>query len=116
MAAIAAAAVMTVSSAAGGFGNSFFAGTLNPVDSFAAVESTVKFLSSAGYGEGVYATWSSVSGASGYNVYVDGTQIDSMLIRQYPGYMRADAVGVKSGSHTIKVVPIISGKEDLQTG
>ena len=112
IASIAAAAVMTVSSAAGGFGNSFFAGTLNPVDSFAAVESTVKFLSSAGYGEGVYATWSSVSGASGYNVYVDGTQIDSMLIRQYPGYMRADAVGVKSGSHTIKVVPIISGKED----
>ena len=29
-------------------------------------------LSAVGYGEGMYATWSSVSGASGYNVYVDG--------------------------------------------
>ena len=56
--------------------------------------------------------WSSVSGASGYNVYVDGTQIDSMLIRQYSGYMRADAVGLKAGSHTMKVVPVVGGKED----
>ena len=50
--------------------------------------------------------------SSGYNVYVDGTQIDSMLIRQYSGYMRADAVGLKAGSHTMKVVPVVGGKED----
>ena len=45
-----------------------------------AAESSVKVLSTVGYGEGIYATWSSVSGASGYNVYVDGNKIDSMLI------------------------------------
>ena len=77
-----------------------------------AAETSVKILNTVGFGEGMYATWSSVSGASGYNVYVDGAQIDSMLIRQYQGYMRADAVGLKAGSHTMKVVPVINGKED----
>ncbi len=77
-----------------------------------ASESTVKFTNSSCYQEGVFAEWSAVSGATGYNVYVDGTQIDSMLIRQYKACFRADAVGLKAGSHTLKVVPIVSGKED----
>ena len=110
-ASVAAAAVLAISCTAGNFSISSDLILSSPFTAVAA-ESTVKFIQSVGYGEGVYATWSSVSGASGYNVYVDGAQIDSMLIRQYPGYMRADAVGLKAGSHTIKVVPIISGKED----
>ena len=113
VASAAAAAVMSVSCIAGQTGR---AGTLisggNIISSFAAVENSVKFITSAGYGEGMYATWSSVSGASDYSVYVDGTKIDSMLVRQYPGYLRADALGLKAGSHTMKVVPVISGKED----
>lgn len=80
------------------------------ITAFAA--DSVNITSSVGYAEGMYATWSSVSGAEGYNVYVDGVQIDSMLIRQYSGYMRADAIGITAGSHTMKVVPVISGKED----
>ena len=78
----------------------------------AASESSVKFTNSSGYLEGAFAEWTAVSGASGYNVYVDGTQIDSMLIRQYASCFRADAVGLKAGSHTMKVVPVVSGKED----
>ncbi len=78
----------------------------------ANASSSVSFIDSAGYLEGAYAEWSAVSGASGYNVYADGTQIDSMLIRQYADRFRADAVGLKAGSHTLKVVPVISGKED----
>ncbi len=66
----------------------------------------------AGWFEAAYITWEPVSGASGYNVYADGKQIDSMLIRQYNGYYRADAVGLKAGTHTLKVVPLLSGKED----
>ena len=73
---------------------------------------SVKITSTVGYGEGMYATWSKVAGADGYNVYVDGVQIDSMLIREYKDYMRADALGLKAGSHTMKVVPVVSGKED----
>ncbi len=66
----------------------------------------------AGWFESAYLTWAPVSGASGYNVYADGKQIDSMLIRQYSGYYRADALGLKAGSHTLKAVPVIGGKED----
>ncbi|MGN0592789.1 MAG: dockerin type I domain-containing protein [Ruminococcus sp.] len=76
-----------------------------------AASSSVSILASEGYEEAAYATWGPVDGADGYNVYCDGVQIDSMLIRQYPGYFRADAVGLKAGSHTLKVVPTKSGAE-----
>ena len=65
-----------------------------------------------GWFESAWITWQPVSGASGYNVYADGKQIDSMLIRQYRDYYRADAVGLKAGSHTLKAVPVIGGTED----
>ncbi|MBQ8922374.1 MAG: pectate lyase [Oscillospiraceae bacterium] len=73
---------------------------------------TVSAANAGGWYEAAYITWDPVSGASGYNVYADGKQIDSTLIRQYNGYYRADAVGLKAGSHTLKAVPVISGKED----
>lgn len=85
--------------------------TLNGVIATAS-ESSVKFTAQAGFAEGAYAEWSAVTDATGYNVYVDGTQIDSMLIRQYPSCFRADIVGLKAGSHTIRVVPIINGEKD----
>ena len=67
--------------------------------------------------ESAYVTWTPVSGADGYNVYckpIGGSyvQLDSMLIRQYSGYFRADAVGVETGSYVMKVVPTADGKED----
>lgn len=108
--AIAASAVMSFSSVTGAIGSA--APLLGTLTTAFAAESSVKVIASVGYGEGMYATWGSVSGASGYNVYVDGTQIDSMLIRQYSGYMRADMVGLKEGNHTMKIVPVINGKED----
>jgi pectate lyase len=81
-----------------------------------ASQSSVIFTASGGDDEEVYAEWSAVSGASGYNVYVkpDGgsyTQIDSMLIRQYADCFRADAVGLAAGKYTLKVVPVIDGTE-----
>lgn len=112
IASVAAAAVMSVTAVSGSLGRvNVIMNDNSSITAFAA-ESSVKFIQTVGYGEGMYATWSSVTGASGYNVYVDGVQIDSMLIRQYSGYMRADAVGIKAGSHTMKVVPIVNGKED----
>lgn len=66
----------------------------------------------AGWFETAYAEWQPVSGASGYHVYADGNQVDSMLIRQYNGYYRADVPGLKAGSHTIRVVPLNNDKED----
>ncbi|HBZ53101.1 MAG TPA: hypothetical protein DEO82_04950 [Eubacterium sp.] len=84
----------------------------------AASSSGVGLTESGGWFESAYVKWSAVSGASGYNVYVKGSsdssykQLDSMLIRKYSSYYRADAVGLKAGTYTLKVVPIISGKED----
>ncbi|MBQ4345615.1 MAG: hypothetical protein IJC75_00600, partial [Oscillospiraceae bacterium] len=72
----------------------------------------VSFTASAGWFESAYCQWTPVDGADGYNVYCNGVQIDSMLIRQYNGYYRADAVGLAAGSYTLKVVPVMGGSED----
>ncbi|SFW98852.1 right-handed parallel beta-helix repeat-containing protein [Ruminococcus sp. XPD3002] len=111
IAAAAASALISVTGTVGTLGSGYMF-PMNGLITASAAESSVKFITSAGFGEGVYAEWSAVSGAGGYNVYVDGKQLDTMLIRQYSGYMRADAVGLKAGNHTIKVVPVIGGKED----
>jgi len=64
-----------------------------------------------GWLESAYAEWAPVSGASSYNVYVDGVKINDPLVRSYGSYMRADAVGLKAGSHSIKVAPVTNGVE-----
>lgn len=112
VASVAAAAVMSLTTAAGTLGGNYAAVSGTDIFTAFAADSSVKIIQAGGFGEGVYVTWSAVSGASGYNVYVDNTKIDSMLIRQYSGYMRADALGLKAGSHSIKVVPVINGSED----
>lgn len=66
---------------------------------------------SGGWFETVYAKWSPVSGASGYNVYCDGVKIDDALIRTYPAYIRADIPGVQKGDHTIRVAAILQHQE-----
>ncbi len=72
---------------------------------------------SSNLNETAYVTWAPISGADGYNVYVKAqggsyTQLDSMLIRQYNGYFRADAVGLAAGNYVMKVVPTSNGNED----
>lgn len=109
---VAAATVLTISGATAPIGSKTLLLSETGTVTSAAAESSVKFLNTVGYDEAMYATWSSVNGASGYNVYVDGVKLDNMLIRQYKGYMRADALGMKSGSHKLKVVPVINGQED----
>ena len=111
------AALMATATVASSFGAGISSTGTIPffaVGMVASAESTssVSVTAAAGYAEGAYAEWSAVSGASGYNVYADGTKIDSMLIRQYASCFRADALGLKAGSHTIKIVPVINGKED----
>ncbi len=63
-----------------------------------------------GWFESGYVTWSPVEGASSYTVYCKSadaatyTQLDAQLVRQYPTYLRADAVGLKAGDYRFKVV------------
>lgn len=69
----------------------------------AASASALTINTAEGWLESAYVEWVPVSGASSYNVYADGKKIDDQLIRSYGSYMRADVVGLKAGSHTLKV-------------
>lgn len=69
----------------------------------AASASALTINTAEGWLESAYVEWAPVSGASSYNVYADGKKIDDQLIRSYGSYMRADVVGLKAGSHTLKV-------------
>lgn len=60
--------------------------------------------------------WAWEQGAT-YTVYIrpEGgtyTQIDKELVRQYPGYGRADMVGLKAGEYQFKVVSSASGEAE----
>lgn len=62
--------------------------------------------------ESAYLKWVPFEGASSYNVYIDDKKIDAQLIRQYASYFRADVLGLKAGTYSIKVVPVnAEGKE-----
>jgi pectate lyase len=81
---------------------------------------TVKINEAGGWLESAYVKWQSVSGAQSYNVYYSGNgvtdkKIDSPLIRSYGSYFRADVLGLKAGSYTIKVAAVVSGTEGTAT-
>ena len=72
----------------------------------------VKITEAKAWLESAYLKWAPFEEASSYNVYVDGKKIDAQLIRQYASYFRADVLGLKAGSYTVKVVPVdAAGKE-----
>lgn len=76
---------------------------------FAAPRAVSGFRKAEGYQEGAYATWPIGAGVTKYEAYVapaggDYVKLDDKLVREYPGYMRADALGLKAGTYTIKVV------------
>ena len=65
-----------------------------------------------GWQESAYLKWAPFEGASSYNVYVDDKKIDAQLVRQYASYYRADVLGLKAGTYSVKVVPVnADGKE-----
>lgn len=77
----------------------------------AASASALTINTAEGWLESAFVEWAPESGAASYNVYVDGVKIDNPLIRSYGSYMRADAVGLKAGEHTVKVAPVVNGSE-----
>lgn len=75
-----------------------------------AAEGAVKITDGAGDLEAAYVKWEELDGASWYNAYYkaesgDWTKLDAPLVRQYKTYFRADAVGLKAGKYSLKVVP-----------
>lgn len=71
---------------------------------------------SAGWLESAYVKWLPVENADSYNVYYSGEgvskqKIDDQLVRSYGSYFRADLLGLKAGSYTVKVAPVFAGIE-----
>ena len=66
----------------------------------------VQITEAKGWQESAYLKWAPFEGASSYNVYVDDKKIDAQLIRQYASYYRADVLGLKAGTYSVKVVPV----------
>ncbi len=72
--------------------------------------------SSGGWLESAFVKWQAVAGADSYNVYYSGEgvtnkKIDTQLIRNYGSYFRADVVGLKAGTYTLKVTAVTGGVE-----
>lgn len=70
----------------------------------------------SGWLESAFIKWQPVSGAQSYNVYYTGNgftdkKIDDQLIRSYGSYFRADIPGLKAGTYTVKVKPVVNGTE-----
>ena len=84
---------------------------------FASAQASVDIQQVGGWFEAGYVTCTGVSNATDYNVYVNAgegsewTQLDKELVRQYPSYFRADAVGLKAGMYQFKVVPVNASGE-----
>ena len=77
---------------------------------------TLSVNEAGGWLESAYVKWQTSAKADSYNVYVNGPgvtnqKLDDALIRSYGNYWRADAIGLKAGSYTLKVAPVVGGKE-----
>lgn len=81
-------------------------------------QGAVQIKQANGWQESAYIEWAPLKGATNYKVYIKGGNIteykklDDQLVRNYGTFGRADAVGLKAGAYSIKVVPVINDKED----
>lgn len=80
------------------------------------VAGAVKITKAEGDLEAAYVEWDKLVGATWYNVYcmAEGgswQKLDAPLVREYESNFRADAVGLKAGKYTLKVVPVEGGAE-----
>lgn len=66
----------------------------------------IQITEAKGWQESAYLKWAPFEGASSYNVYVGDKKIDAQLVRQYKSYYRADVLGLKEGTYSVKVVPV----------
>ena len=74
---------------------------------------SVTITESAGWLESAYAKWEPIANADSFCVYYTGggitdKQIDVQLIRKYETYYRADVLGLKAGTYTLKIVPVLA--------
>lgn len=80
------------------------------------VNAAVTFTKSAGGLESVYAEWEPVAGATAYEVTCGGRVADAQLVRQYPGYIRADIPGLPAGTYTLAVKALGTDGAVIESG
>lgn len=81
----------------------------------------MNILKSSGWLESAYVEWQPVDGAVSYNVYYEQNggnkvKIDDKLIRKYPGYMRADAMGLAAGEYRLMVDALDNAGKTIDSG
>ena len=82
-------------------------------------EGAVQITEARGWQESAYVTFNLMEGAKSYHVYVKGgqyddyTQIDGQLVRNYGSYGRADVVGLKAGTYSIRVVAVGDNGQEM---
>jgi pectate lyase len=80
----------------------------------------VEITEARGWYESAYIKWNLNEAAKSYNVYVKGgkysdyTKIDEQLVRNYGTYGRADAVGLISGTYSMKVVAVDENGDEMR--
>ena len=90
------------------------------LSSVAVSAQSITITETGGWLESAYIKWEPVTNAESYTVYFTGEgisdkKIDNQLIRSYGSYYRADILGLKAGSYTVKVAAVISGVEQSPT-
>ena len=98
----------------------------NVNDSFENAEDSIVLNAVGGDQESIYAEFTPVKNADSYNAYyqLNGTsawtKIDDPLIRLYKDnddyFYRVDAVGLKAGTYSLKINPVINNAEDTSKG
>ena len=82
-------------------------------------EGAVQLTEARGWQESAFVTFNLLDGAKSYHVYVKGgqysdyTKIDDQLVRNYGSYGRADVVGLKAGTYSMKVVAVNANGEEV---
>ena len=76
-------------------------------------ETRVVISEAQGWLESAYVKFTKLAGIKRYNVYVNDKIIDTQLVRDYGSYGRADAVGLKAGTYTMKVVPVADNGQEI---
>ena len=77
--------------------------------------SDITIQSESGDLENAAVTWKNTADVDKYNVYYkkqggEYVKLDDELVRLYPGYYRADAMGISAGTYTMKIEAVIGGK------
>ena len=87
-----------------------------------SVNAQIILKDAGGWLETAWAEWFALPGVKAYNAYVsdastgEWSRLDDELVRSYGDYGRVDALGLKEGVYSLRIVPVVDGVEDEALG